>query len=283
MAAKAPKDYAGATDQGINTGLADADLQLKKRARRRLVGAIALALFAIIVLPVVMDHEPAPVVPDIQVRIPSPGSDGNTISGSAAQGKLAVKPLSLAGNATSTASATNSPNATNDDAATPNEPAVSAVSEPSPTVTKPMVAVAASPPSEAKPVDKAQAVAPEPPAGKSKVAAKAESTNAQAKDTLNKDGLKESVASSGASGSAASNGKWVVQLGAYQSSGNVAVLLAKLKEIRMPAYTEKFDSPQGPRTRVRAGPFASKEAALAAQKRIKIINVEGPVAPMSAK
>ncbi len=75
----------------------------------------------------------------------------------------------------------------------------------------------------------------------------------------------------------------MVQLGAYQSSGNVAVLLAKLKEIRMPAYTEKFDSPQGPRTRVRAGPFASKEAALAAQKRIKIINVEGPVAPMSAK
>jgi cell division septation protein DedD len=50
---------------------ADADLQLKKRARRRLVGAIALALLAVIVLPMVMDREPRPVGPDIQIRIPS--------------------------------------------------------------------------------------------------------------------------------------------------------------------------------------------------------------------
>lgn len=54
-----------------NTAAPDSDLQLKKRARRRLVGAIALALLAAIVLPMVMDHEPRPVQQDIQVRIPS--------------------------------------------------------------------------------------------------------------------------------------------------------------------------------------------------------------------
>src|SRR5690606_29265957 len=54
-----------------NTAAPDSDLQLKKRARRRLVGAVALALLAAIVLPMVMDHEPRPTQQDIQVRIPS--------------------------------------------------------------------------------------------------------------------------------------------------------------------------------------------------------------------
>jgi hypothetical protein len=52
------------------------ELQLKKRARRRLVGAAALALFAVIVLPMVMDREPRPLNQDIQVRIPSQDSTG---------------------------------------------------------------------------------------------------------------------------------------------------------------------------------------------------------------
>jgi DedD protein len=75
------------------------------------------------------------------------------------------------------------------------------------------------------------------------------------------------------------SGQWVVQLGAYKEAGNVKLLLAKLKGVGVPAYTEKFDSPQGARTRVRAGPFASQEAAEKARSRIKIIGVDGPVAP----
>ena len=38
----------------------DANLQLKKRARRRLVGAIAFAGLAAVVLPMVMDEEHFP-------------------------------------------------------------------------------------------------------------------------------------------------------------------------------------------------------------------------------
>ena len=54
----------------------DAELQLKKRARRRLVGAVALALLAVIVLPMVMDSDPRPPSQDIQVRIPSQDATG---------------------------------------------------------------------------------------------------------------------------------------------------------------------------------------------------------------
>jgi DedD protein len=46
------------------------NLELKKRSRRRLVGAATLALIAAIVLPMVMDDEPVNPVRDIQVTIP---------------------------------------------------------------------------------------------------------------------------------------------------------------------------------------------------------------------
>jgi len=45
--------------------------QLKRRARRRLVGAIALVLFLVIVPPMIMDLEPKPVTTDLTVEIPS--------------------------------------------------------------------------------------------------------------------------------------------------------------------------------------------------------------------
>lgn len=43
---------------------------LKRRGRRRLVGAVALVLLAVIVLPMVFDQEPRPTAPQISVRVP---------------------------------------------------------------------------------------------------------------------------------------------------------------------------------------------------------------------
>ena len=47
----------------------DSQIDLKKRARRRLVGSAALALAAAIVLPMVMDHEPRQTVQDVEIRL----------------------------------------------------------------------------------------------------------------------------------------------------------------------------------------------------------------------
>ncbi len=52
------------------TESSDPQIQLKKKARRRLVGAIAFAGLAAVVLPMVMDDEPRQHVQDVQVRIP---------------------------------------------------------------------------------------------------------------------------------------------------------------------------------------------------------------------
>lgn len=201
---------------------ADPELQLKKRARRRLVGAAALALLAVIVLPMVMDHDPRPPVQDIQVKIPSRETGG-----------LAAKILS------------------ND-----------AVVRPLPAVQpKAVIPDAASTEASLSPKEE---VSPETPPEKP-----------VGNKTENKPALILSEAPSTSADTA--NQQWVVQLGAYKEAGNVKQLLAKMKELHLPAYTEKLSNDQGLRIRVRAGPFASREAAEKAEAKIKKIGVIGKV------
>ncbi|MES2070888.1 MAG: SPOR domain-containing protein [Pseudomonadota bacterium] len=49
----------------------DPMLPEKKRARRRLIGAVALVLAAVIGLPMVLDSEPKPLADDVNIQIPS--------------------------------------------------------------------------------------------------------------------------------------------------------------------------------------------------------------------
>jgi DedD protein len=210
----------------------DGQLEIRKRSRRRLVGAAALALLAVIVLPMVMDGEPRQPVQDVQVRIP-----GQDTAGFASR-ILPAKP-----------------------AATPLPPIeAEPKTEPKP----------AEPP---KPDDKVQAQAPvKAPAVADKPAVPVRPAD---KPLVSKG--EEARAVAALSGVAAAD-QWIVQLGAYKEAGNVKQLSAKLKQMGLPSYTEHFDSPQGQRTRVRAGPFKTKEAAEKAQARIRKIGVDGLVA-----
>lgn len=205
----------------------DEATQLKKRARRRLIGAAALALLAAIVLPMVMDHQPAPPLRDIQVRIPSP-DEGLTQ-------RVAPKQTALL-----------AAKAKEDKPVPPSpvEPLPPAKDEVALVPVKPIARPEqkAEPKSESKPEQKAEAK----PEVKPEVKAGAEA--------------------------------WEVQLGAYQNPASVTILIGKLKQLGIPTYTEKVDTPNGPRTRVRAGPFPSQEAADKARVRVKIIGVDGPVA-----
>lgn len=232
----------------------DEQLALKKRARRRLVGAAALALLAAIVLPIVMDHEPRPANQDIQVRIPS--QDAPTgIAAKVLPGKPAATPL---------------PPVIETPAAEEAKPEAKSDAKPAePPAAKPAAAPIADKPAEkaaAKPAEKAAEKPVAKPADKPADKAPADKKKAD-----------ESRAASALAGDAGDQ-QWVIQLGAYKEAGNVKLLMSKLKGMGVPAYTEKFDSPQGPRTRVRAGPFASKEAAEKAKVKVKVIGVDGPVA-----
>ncbi len=224
----------------------DAATQLKKRARRRLIGAVALALLAAIVLPMVMDHQPAPPLKDIQVRIPSP--DEGVSQRVASQPPVAAL-------------------ARGDKA----EKFVPPPSEPVSPAKEPATGAKPAEPGEIKPIAKPEAK-PEPKT-ESKPEAKAE-PKPEPKPAVDE----AARAQNALAGKVSAGEAWEVQLGAYQEPGRVKLLVGKLKELGIPTYTEKVDTPNGPRTRVRAGPFPTQDAAEKARARVKIVGVDGPVA-----
>ena len=70
----------------------DEELNLKRKARRRLVGAIALTLAVVVVLPMVLDSEPKLDVQNIELRIPAPDKVGEFVPGTVTQPEMAEPP-----------------------------------------------------------------------------------------------------------------------------------------------------------------------------------------------
>jgi DedD protein len=215
----------------------DGQLELKKRARRRLVGAAALALLAAIVLPMVMDHEPRQPAQDVQVRIPS--QDAGGIAAKILPNKAAPTPLPPAP----------------PDSAPEAKPEAAADAKP---LIEPKPATEI--PRDVKPVAKAAEKPAEKPTEKP-AANKADEARARA-----------ALAGKEAGES------WLVLIAAYKDEANVRRVTDKLKQVGVPAFTERFDSPQGPRTRVRAGPFKSRQAAEQALAKMKKVGIDGPIA-----
>ena len=60
--------------------VSEQELQLRKRARRRLIGAIVLVAAVAAVLPMVLDSEPKPTSQEINIQIPSPDAKGGFTS-----------------------------------------------------------------------------------------------------------------------------------------------------------------------------------------------------------
>lgn len=257
-------------DLGINTASdpggsieIDEPLNLKKRARRRLVGAIALALLAVIVLPMVMDQEPKPLTQDIQIRIPSQDSGAASPLSRLVPNKPVPTPL----------------------------PVESKSTVPAPVPAAPAAAATPAAPSDRKAPVQAQATADLPktaiPAAPAASVAEKVSASKAVEKPNDKPAAKTPTAPAkpdSAHAAARSNGEqWEVQLGAYKDLANVKALQARLKEYGYPSFTEKVETPQGERIRVRGGPFASREAAEKAQERLKKLSVGAPAGGVVAQ
>jgi len=65
----------------------------------------------------------------------------------------------------------------------------------------------------------------------------------------------------------------VVQLGAFSNAANARALQRKLQENKFKAYTELIKSSGGERTRVRVGPYDSREAAEKARQRMRSLKL----------
>ena len=73
--------------------LTDEEINLRRKLRRRLIGASALILTLVVVLPMVLDSEPKISGQDIELRIPAPDKVGEFVPGVASV-ELADTPVS---------------------------------------------------------------------------------------------------------------------------------------------------------------------------------------------
>lgn len=226
----------------------DDNLELKKRARRRLVGAAALALLAAIVLPMVMDQEPRPLNQDVQIQIPRQDGD-NFAARSIAPPPAVANP--------------NTPAEPESPAPTP-----SARTVPPPEAAKPLPA-SPEPPKPAPPKVEAAKVEPPKPMPPKPAPPKPEPAKVEAP----KAEPPKSEASRAEALLGGQSESYVVQLGAYKDEANVASLREKLKAEGFSAYTEKVAD----KTRVRVGPYPSREAADKAVEHLHRIGLNGVV------
>ena len=229
----------------------DSQLQLKKRARRRLVGAVVFASVVAVVLPMIMDHQPRQVVQDVEIRIP--GQDEKPFAP-----KFAVAPVEKS------ALADDEKPAPESAPAVPSARVVDTGKDKA--VDKPAAEKALVQPPEKPPAK------PEKPVEKPAEKAAAKTTDVDAKRAA-----ALLAGQSPAEQQPAKSGEYVILIGAFASEENVRNLKSKLAEKNIRTYTEPLDTPAGKRTRVRAGPFPSREAAEKALEKMKQIGVSGVI------
>jgi DedD protein len=73
---------------------------------------------------------------------------------------------------------------------------------------------------------------------------------------------------------------FAVQVGAFRDESKLKSARDKLAASGVVHYTERLESPGGPLTRLRAGPFPTREAAETAQAKLKRSGLEGKVVPL---
>ena len=267
----------------------DPMLPEKKRARRRLVGAIALALAAAVGLPMLLDSEPKPLAGDIAIQIP-------------AKDKAAPLPVPAADKTVSAADSVDK-----DEEVVDAPPPAAAKPESKPAVTakadvQPEAKAAAPKPAEPK-VERKPEPKPETrpehkdaPKPEHKDVPKAEHKDAKA-DTRLAEKEKEKDRAEHAEkvkpkpedkpvkphddaaramaileGKPAEKDKekdkapesasqrFVLQVAAMSSAEKAAEVQAKLREAGISSYTQKTTTPSGELIRVRVGPLSREEA-----------------------
>lgn len=218
-----------------NEALTDQEKEFRKRARRRLVGAIALVLLMVTVLPMLLDDRSDENTPRPDVTISIPSQD---------EGDFSSKIVP----------------------ATPVEPAPAPLNEPVMPETPVEPAASSAPPTPyaplSTPVEKVVQPAPlpvqEPPKVAEKPVAKPEPVVDPKPEPVPAE--KSSAKQNGVS----------VQIGVFTPSPKVEQIQAKVSGLGFNCGTEPITAKNGSKLlRMRCGPFASKDEAQKAQQKLK--------------
>jgi DedD protein len=233
---------------------------VRQKARFRLIGAAVLVLVAVVGFPLVFDTQPRPVPVDTPIVIPDRQATPGLGAAAPAPAQMPARPLSVP--APAAASATEAASAA---PAT----AVAAAS-----AAAPVAAQAALDPKEeivSKPaLPAASAVAAKPV----QTPAAAKTDNGRKDDSARAKALLEGHSKADAKADAAAGDRHVIQVGAYSDADKLREVRRKLEHAGLKTYTQVVDGKDGKRTtRVRLGPFESRNEAEKAAARIRKLDL----------
>ena len=286
---KRGKDASSTATRGLADTQAQSEEALRVRARRRLIGAVALVLTGVVVFPLIFETQPKPVASNMTLVIPSQNQPG--ILPAPAASIPAAQAKAAAAVAVSSPKAASTPQG-----ATPRSyPASAATGQQAPVAAQPQPAAT---PAEQVPAQ-AQAVAPQPqqPAEAMQGAAKGAAPAAHGKPQPSQHQIasarqalaalegkhpdqistSQAEAALAKSGSSSSSARYVIQAGAFADTKSAHEVRQKIEHAGFKTYTQVVDTDAGKRIRVRVGPFSSREQADKALARIRALGLKAVV------
>ncbi|APR37931.1 SPOR domain-containing protein [Paraburkholderia sp. SOS3] len=249
--------------------LLDPTLPEKQRARRRLVGAIALVVAAVVILPMVLDSHPKPVTDDISIDIPSrPVSRARVQDPQDTQAGVApdnpVAPEGAQGAAAGVQSVP-APSATAANGSSSRDGATQTHTQGEEPGKQAQQQTQSAGKVQQAPVTAANNAAAAKPAARSTQSA----TQTGTRPESTAQSATAALAESGTPTSPPGN-RFAVQLGSFSDDASARSWASKLKAAGVPAYLEKRKQADGSmRTLLRAGPFADRAAASAAIAKVR--------------
>lgn len=224
---------------------------VRRRARYRLIGAVVLVLIAVVGFPLVFDTQPRPVAVDTPIVIPDRQAVAPlTASVPVPASQAPAKPLKIEHENLSTQAALDP----REEVVPPSAPAPSAVHEAKPEPVEK---------SKEKPVDK-----PKEKVDATHVKDEVKSTQA-AKDKADADKAKALL-----EGKFASSERLIIQVGAFSDPVKLREVRQKLEKGGFKTYTQVVEGKDGkPTTRVRVGPYDSRDEAEKAVARIRKLDL----------
>ena len=288
---KRGKDDSNASAQA--DGQAQSEEVLRVRARRRLIGAVALVLTGVVVFPLIFETQPKPVASTMSLVIPSqnqasivPAPTGSVprTDAKAAAAVAESAPKSSSGSQAAAPAALRTPMVAPAPApvAPTQQAAVQPIRSAQQPEQKPAQRTAAPPGSSTAQISPLPPREPQPTQHQIASARQAlAALEGKRPDQITTAQAEAAIAQSGhgslASSQASSSARYVIQAGAYADAKSAQEVRQKIEHAGFKTYTQVVDTQAGKRIRVRVGPFATRALADQALARIKALGLSAVV------
>jgi DedD protein len=244
--------------EGVASGPSESIEIVRRRARHRLTGAVVLVLLAVVGFPLLFDTQPRPVSVDTPIVVPDRQKTPALASNLPVPAAQAPAQPLLPSTEPATVPAQSSLDAREEVVPKPAAPMAEKPAEKP--VEKPVITKAEAKPEvkpESKPEAKPEAKAPTP---------------SKPKD----DGQKAQALLEGKPAKPAAS-RVAIQVGAFTDAAKIRDVRSKLEQAGLKTYTQVVEKDGKSTTRIRVGPFETKEEADKAAARIRKLDLPAAV------